>query len=83
MVSGRESELAALENACLETVRESADRSRGPSRALYGRDVPYVLLTYIEMMEARMMPRVLEVYRQAGFRFTTLETAHRDSSYRR
>jgi len=26
---------------------------------------------------------VLEVYRQAGFRFTTLEAAQRDSVYRR
>jgi hypothetical protein len=30
-----------------------------------------------------MMPRVLEAYRQAGFRFTTLEAAQRDSIYRR
>jgi len=83
MVPGRESELTALENAYLENVRESADRSRALSRALYGRDVPYVLLTHIGMMEARMMPRVLEAYRQAGFRFTTLEAAQRDSIYRR
>lgn len=80
---GRESELAALETAYLENVRESADRSRALARALYGRDVPYVLLTHVGMMEARMMPRVLEVYRQAGFRFTTLEAAQRDSIYRR
>jgi peptidoglycan/xylan/chitin deacetylase (PgdA/CDA1 family) len=83
MAPGRESELAALDTAYLANVRETADRSRALSRALYGRDVPYVLLTHIGMMEARMMPRVLEVYRQAGFRFTTLEAAQRDSIYRR
>ena len=83
MVPGRESELAALDTAYLANVRETADRSRALSRALYGRDVPYVLLTHIGMMEARMMPRVLEAYRQAGFRFTTLEAAQRDSIYRR
>jgi peptidoglycan/xylan/chitin deacetylase (PgdA/CDA1 family) len=83
LVPGHESELAALDTAYLANVRETADRSRALSRALYGRDVPFVLLTHVGMMEARMMPRVLEVYRQAGFRFTTLEAAQRDSIYRR
>jgi peptidoglycan-N-acetylglucosamine deacetylase len=80
---GRESALTALENAYLENVREAANRSRTLSRALYGRDVPYVLLTHVGAFNARMMPRVLEVYRQEGFRFATLEVAQRDSIYRR
>jgi peptidoglycan-N-acetylglucosamine deacetylase len=83
MAPGREAGLAALERAYLENVREAANRSRTLSRALYGRDVPYVLLTHIGAFNARMMPRVLEVYREEGFRFTTLEAAQRDSVYRR
>ena len=39
---------------------------------MYGRDVPYVLLTHISPFNARMMPRVLGVYRDEGFEFTTL-----------
>jgi peptidoglycan/xylan/chitin deacetylase (PgdA/CDA1 family) len=73
--------MAALEEAYLEAVGESIERSRSLSRSIYGRDVPYVLLTHISPFNARMMPRVLEVYRQAGFEFTTLEEAHRDSIY--
>jgi peptidoglycan/xylan/chitin deacetylase (PgdA/CDA1 family) len=80
---GSESELAALENAYLENVREAANRSRALSRALYGRDVPYVLLTHVGAFNARMMPRILELYRREGFRFTTLEAAQRDTIYRR
>jgi peptidoglycan/xylan/chitin deacetylase (PgdA/CDA1 family) len=83
LAPGHESELAALDTAYLANVRETAERSRALSHALYGRDVPYVVLTHVGMMEARMMPRVLEVYRRAGFRFTTLEAAERDSIYRR
>ena len=83
LAPGHESELAALDTAYLANVREIADQARALARALYGRDVPYVLLTHVGYMEARMMPRVLEVYRQAGFRFTTLEAAQRDSIYRR
>lgn len=82
LAPGRESELAALDTAYLANVREIADQARALSRALYGRDVPYVLLTHVGYMEARMMPRVLDVYRQMGFRFTTLEAAQRDSIYR-
>ena len=83
LAPGKEAGLAALETAYLENVREAANRSRTLSRALYGRDVPYVLLTHIGAFNARMMPRVLELYRQEGFRFTTLEAAQQDSIYRR
>jgi peptidoglycan/xylan/chitin deacetylase (PgdA/CDA1 family) len=79
---GREAGLAALEIAYLDNVRESAKRSRTLSRALYGRDIPYVLLTHVGAFNARMMPRVLEVYRAEGFRFSTLEAAQRDTVYR-
>ena len=75
--------LAALDSAYLDVVRETATRSRSLSRALYGRDVPYVLLTHISAYNARMMPRVLELYRREGFQFTTLAEAQRDSIYQR
>jgi len=83
LAPGREAGLPALDSAYLENVREAASRSRTLSRALYGRDIPYVLLTHIGVFNARMMPRVLEVYRQEGFRFTTLEAAQQDTVYRR
>jgi peptidoglycan-N-acetylglucosamine deacetylase len=74
--------LEALEGAYLEAVREAIDRSRGLSQAVYGRDIPYVLLTHISPFNARMMPRVLDVYREAGFEFTSLAAAQQDSVYR-
>jgi peptidoglycan-N-acetylglucosamine deacetylase len=80
---GREAGLAALEAAYLGNVREAAQRSRTLSRALYGRDVPYVLLTHVGAFNARMLPRVLELYRAEGLRFTTLEAAQRDTVYGR
>jgi peptidoglycan-N-acetylglucosamine deacetylase len=73
--------LASLESAYLDAVREAITRSRGMSRALYGRDVPYVLLTHISAFNARMMPRVLALYREQGFRFTTLAAAQADAVY--
>lgn len=80
--AGNPQALAALESAYLDAVRESISHSRGLSQSLYGRDVPYVLLTHISPFNARMMPRVLDVYRDAGFQFTTLANAQRDPIYR-
>ena len=74
--------LASLERAYLDAVREGIVRSRGMSRALYGRDVPYVLLTHVSPFNARMLPRVLALYREEGFGFTTLAAAQSDSVYR-
>lgn len=74
--------METLEEAYLEAVGESIERTRTLSRSIYGRDVPYVLLTHISPFNARMMPRVLEVYRNAGFEFITLAEAERDSIYR-
>lgn len=74
--------LEGLESAYLDAVREGIARSRSRSQALYGRDVPYVLLTHISPFNARMMARVLEVYRAEGFQFTTLAAAQRDPVYR-
>ena len=74
--------LAALERAYLDAVGESISRSRTLSRALHGRDIPYVLLTHLSAFNARMMPRVLELYRRQGFRFVTLPSAQRDAAYR-
>ena len=73
--------MEALERAYLDAVRESLDRSRSLARSIYGRDVPYVLLTHISAFNARMMPRVLALYREQGVRFTTLAEAQRDSVY--
>ena len=79
--SGNPQAMAALESAYLDAVRESIYRSRTLSHALYGRDIPYVLLTHVSPFNARMLPRVLDVYRDAGFQFTTLPAAQSDPVY--
>jgi peptidoglycan-N-acetylglucosamine deacetylase len=79
---GNAQELEALEGAYLDAVREAISRSRQLSRALYGRDIPYVLLTHISPFNARMLPRMLAVFREEGFQFSTLAAAQRDSVYR-
>jgi peptidoglycan-N-acetylglucosamine deacetylase len=82
MAKGDEGAVAELERQYLAWAKASLDHSRRLAKALYGRDIPYVLLMHLGAMDARMLPRLLTQYRRAGVRFVSLDTAMRDSFYR-
>jgi peptidoglycan/xylan/chitin deacetylase (PgdA/CDA1 family) len=73
---------AELERMYLGAVKESISLARATAHALYGRDIPYVLLMHVSAMSAHMMPRVIKAYRAAGFRFVTIRQAESDPVYR-
>ena len=73
--------VARLERLYLEAARESIPVARQTARALYGRDIPYVLLMHVSAMSAHMMPQVIRLYRQSGFRLVSLAEAERDPAY--
>ena len=73
--------VAGLEQSYLEAARDDARRMRALSAALYGRDIPYVLLMHVGAFDAHMLPRLLAQYREMGFRFVTLADAERDPVY--
>jgi peptidoglycan/xylan/chitin deacetylase (PgdA/CDA1 family) len=74
--------VAELERMYLDALKESISVARGTAHALYGRDIPYVLLMHISAMSAHMMPQVIKAYRVAGFRFVTIKHAESDPVYR-
>jgi peptidoglycan/xylan/chitin deacetylase (PgdA/CDA1 family) len=74
--------VAELERMYLDAAKESIGVARGTAHALYGRDIPYVLLMHVSAMSAHMMPRVIKLYRDAGFRFVSIAEAERDPAYR-
>jgi peptidoglycan/xylan/chitin deacetylase (PgdA/CDA1 family) len=82
MAKGDQASVARLETAYLQGARDEVSRARGMSKALFGRDIPYVLLMHLGAFDARMMPRLLGLYRQEGFRFVTLQQAQSDPFYR-
>ena len=71
----------ALEGLYMQAARESIVYFRLVSHTAYGRDIPYVLLLHISPFEARMLPRLLDLYRQEGFRFVSLPNAEGDPVY--
>lgn len=80
--AGNQAAVAQLERLYMTAVQQSIADDRDTARKLYGRDIPYVLLMHVSAMSARMMPRVIRAYRDAGFRFVSLAEAERDPAYR-
>lgn len=81
MAKGDTAAVAELERLYMDWARLSLERSRGLARALYGRDIPYVLLMHAGAFDARMLPRLLAWYRAEGVRFVSLEAAERHPFY--
>ncbi len=73
--------IAQLESSYLDAATDDADFRRAMSKALYGHDIPYVLLMHVGAFDARMLPRLLKLYRDKGFTFVTLQDAENDPFY--
>jgi peptidoglycan/xylan/chitin deacetylase (PgdA/CDA1 family) len=74
--------IAQLEASYLAAADATIDYTRAMSKALYGRDIPYVLLMHVGALAARMLPRLLKLYHDRGFSFVSLQDAEKDAFYR-
>jgi len=74
--------IAQLESSYLAAAEATIDYTRSMSKALYGRDIPYVLLMHVGALDARMLPRLLKLYRDKGFTFVSLHDAEQDEFYK-
>ncbi len=73
--------VARLEALYLAAAEEALTASRTQSAALFGRDIPYVLLMHVGAFDAHMMQKLLALYQAKGMRFVTLEQAMADPFY--
>lgn len=71
-----------LEARYLASAEASLAHARQMSNAVYGRDIPYVLLLHVGPVTARMTPKLLASYKALGVGFVTLEEAQADPFYR-
>ena len=74
--------IAQLEASYLAAAGATIDYTRAMSKTLYGRDIPYVLLMHVGALDARMLPRLLTLYRDKGFSFVSLQDAEKDPFYK-
>jgi peptidoglycan-N-acetylglucosamine deacetylase len=82
MASGDEAAVKQLEDSYLQEAARNLEYAHAMSTALYGRDIPYVLLMHIGALDAKLLPRLLELYRQHGVQFISLQEAEQDPFYR-
>jgi peptidoglycan/xylan/chitin deacetylase (PgdA/CDA1 family) len=73
--------VAYLEKSYLSTADEFIGVFRGLSKQLYGHEIPYVLLMHVGAFDAKMLPRLIALFRAKGFEFVTLEQAQKDPAY--
>lgn len=74
--------IARMDKLYLAAAEANITYYRAMSQALYGRDIPYVLLLHIGAFEARALPKLITLYKAKGFQFTTLENVESDPYYR-
>jgi peptidoglycan/xylan/chitin deacetylase (PgdA/CDA1 family) len=74
--------VAQLEASYLAAADATIDYTRSMSKELFGRDIPYVLLMHVGALDARMLPRLLKLYRDKGFSFISLQDAEKDPFYK-
>lgn len=74
--------IAQLEKGYLDAADAYLSYSRAMSKALFGRDIPYVLLMHVGALDARLLPRLLQLYRERGVTFISLEDAEKDPFYK-
>lgn len=73
--------ITQLENSDLQEAAKNLDYAHQMSMALFGRDIPYVLLMHVGALDAKLLPRLLEMYRQHGVVFISLQEAAADPFY--
>ena len=74
--------ISQLEKSYLESADTELDYTRELAKTLFGHDISYVLLMHVGGLDARLMPRLLQLYRDKGVTFVSLEEAERDPFYK-
>ncbi len=73
--------LQELHDSYLAKADEFLTLYRAYAKAVWGRDIPYILLMHVGAFDARMLPELLQLYRTRGFSFITLPQAAADPAY--
>jgi peptidoglycan-N-acetylglucosamine deacetylase len=70
-----------LQRSYLARAAEDLDRGQAAARALFGHDIPHVMLLHIGGFETVMLPRLLDLLQRRGFTLVSLPEAASDPAY--
>jgi len=70
-----------MKQSYLRRAAESITAAQEAARLVYGRDIAHVMLLHIGAFQTVMLPRLLELLEERGFRLVTLPEAQGDPAY--
>ncbi len=70
-----------LKSSYLNTAQQYIDLDQKMSQMVFGRDVKHVMLLHLGAFDAVMLPQLLDLLKQKGFKLVTLEEAESDPAY--
>ena len=73
--------IAQLKASYLGTESAYLDADREMARLVYGHDINHVLLLHLGSFSSTILPEALDLMKQKGFTFVTLEEAESDPAY--
>ena len=73
--------IASLHASYLRIASEYVEADRTMARAVFGREISHVLLLHLGAFSSEILPDVLTLLREKGFKLVTLEEAQSDSAY--
>jgi peptidoglycan/xylan/chitin deacetylase (PgdA/CDA1 family) len=79
--SGDSRSIAWLRSTYLAAASEYIDADRQMSKLVFGREISHVLLLHLGAFSSTILPDVLDLLREKGFRLVTLEEAESDPAY--
>ena len=73
--------IAWLQSSYLNTAQQYIELHQKLAQMLFGRDIKHVMLLHLGGFQTVMLPQLIDLLRQKGFRFVTLEQAETDPAY--
>lgn len=73
--------IAWLEQSYLDNAAEFIRLGRQEQQLVFGHEIPNVLLLHETVFTTRMLPRLLDLLRQQGFRFASLPKVEKNRAY--
>jgi peptidoglycan/xylan/chitin deacetylase (PgdA/CDA1 family) len=70
-----------LKSSYLDTAQRYIELDQKLSQMLFGRDVKHVMLLHLGGFQTVMLPHLIDLLKQKGFRLVTLDEAEGDSAY--
>ena len=73
--------IAWLKSSYLSTAEQYIEADQKMSQLLFGRDIKHIMLLHLGGFQTVMLPRLLDLLKQKGFRLVPLEEAESDPAY--